>query len=250
MTYTERKTANPMLKTTFLLCLASLVLAACGGRPQPLGGAPKIEVLDATSLPVPTAVGSSDGRPDYRIGPFDRLVIDVFGVKDLGREVQVDGSGDIVLPLVGRIVAAGRSPFELSEAIAERLRGRYIREPAVSVNLKETVSQVVTIDGQVREPGVYPVLGSMSLMRAVARASGTTEFAKLDDVVVFREVNARKYVALYNLGAIRRGTYEDPDIYAGDIIVVGDSPGRRMFRDFVGMSSLIAAPIVALVNQL
>lgn len=229
---------------------AALLVTACAGKPLSLGGSPQIQVIEANALPQPFDSGAADARPDYRIGPFDRLIIDVFGVKDLAREVQVDGSGDIVLPLVGRIAAAGKSPFELSEAIADRLRGRYIRDPAVSVNLKETVSQVVTIDGQVREPGIYPVLGSMSLMSAVARASGTTEFAKLDDVVIFRQVKEQKYVALYNLGAIRRGTYDDPKIYAGDIIVVGDSPGRRMFRDIVGMSSLIAAPIVALVNQL
>lgn len=234
-----------------VLCAAMAVaLASCSDKPLPLGGAPDISVIDATELPVPPSALGPDSRPVYRIGAYDRLTIDVFGVEDFEREIQVDGSGYIVLPLVGRIRADKRSPFELSEAIAAALRGRYIRNPQVSVNLKEAVSQAVTIDGQVREPGIYPVIGEMSLMNAVAKASGTTEFAKLQDVVIFRTVDERKYVALYNLGAIRRGTYSDPDIYAGDIIIVGDSPARRRFRDLIGASSLIATPLVALVNQI
>lgn len=238
-----------ILRSLLLSGLLAISLVACAHKPGPLGGAATIQVIDATALPSP--FGPEGGaKPDYRIGAFDRLAIDVFGVKDFTREVQVDGSGDIVLPLIGRVQAAGRSPFQLSEAIAQALKGQYIRDPQVSVNLKETVSQIVTIDGQVREPGVYPVLGSMSLLGAVARASGTTEFAKLDDVVIFRTVKNQKYIALYNLGAIRRGNYEDPAIYAGDIVVVGDSPGRRMLRDIIGMSSIIATPLVALVNRI
>jgi polysaccharide export outer membrane protein len=239
-----------MIRQLLFSGLMAASLVACAHRPAPLGGAAGIEVIDATSLPPPFEAETVGAKPDYRIGAFDRLTIDVFGVENFAREVQVDGSGDIVLPLIGRVQAAGRSPFQLSEAIAQQLRGQYIRDPQVSVNLKETVSQVVTIDGQVREPGVYPVLGSMSLMSAVARASGTTEFAKLDDVVIFRTVKNQKYIALYNLGSIRRGTYQDPEIYAGDIVVVGDSPSRRLLRDLIGASSLIATPLVALVNQI
>jgi polysaccharide export outer membrane protein len=234
-----------------LICLAgALLLAACAHKPLPLGGAPGIQVIDATSLPVPNEAADEEGEPSYRIGAFDKLIIDVFGIEQFHREVQVDGSGDITYPLIGRVQAKGLTPIELAQEIEARLRGKYIRDPQVSVNLKETVSQVVTVDGQVKDPGLYPVLGSMTLMRAVARAGGTTEFAKLEDVVIFRTVGSKQYVALYNLGVIRRGGYEDPKIYANDIVVVGDSPGRRMFRDLMSASSLLATPLVALVNQL
>jgi polysaccharide export outer membrane protein len=190
------------------------------------------------------------GTVDYRIGSFDKLLIDVFGAPDFSREVQVDGSGKIVFPLVGELQAGGQTIGQLSAAIADRLRGRYVRNPQVTVNLKESLSHTVTVDGQVTKPGQYPVLGGTSLMRVVATAGGTTEFSKLDDVVVFRTVGDRRYVALYNLQGIRRGNYADPAIYADDIVVVGDSPARRRFRDFINASSLIAAPLVALVNQI
>ena len=99
------------------------------------------------------------------------------------------------------------------------------------------------------KPGLYPVVGRMTLMRAVATAKGTTEFARLDDVVVFRTVGDRQMAALYNLGAIRRGAYPDPELYASDVVVVGDSPGRRLFRDILQAAPLITAPIIAYLSN-
>src|SRR5690606_9201124 len=129
--------------------------------------------------------------------------IDVFGVEDLQREVQIDASGRLSFPLIGVIEVSGRTPAELAAEIERRLSGRFVRNPQVTVNLTETVSQVVTVEGQVEEPGLYPVIGNMTLVRAVATAGGVAEFASLDDVVVFRTVGGRRYAALYNLKAIR-----------------------------------------------
>jgi polysaccharide export outer membrane protein len=86
-------------------------------------------------------------------------------------------------------------------------------------------------------------------MRAVSTAKGTAEFAKLSDVVVFRTVDGRKMAALYDLKAIQRGAYSDPEIFANDVIVVGDSPGRRLFRDILQATPLLTAPIIAYLNN-
>lgn len=88
----------------------------------------------------------------------------------------------------------------------------------------------------------------MTLMRVVASAKGLTEFAKEDDVVILRNVGTHKMAGLYNIAAIRRGIYDDPSVYANDVIIVGDSPQRRMFRDFVSLSPLIAGPLIAVLN--
>jgi polysaccharide biosynthesis/export protein len=125
-----------------------------------------------------------------------------------------------------------------------------MRDPRVSVNVLEMHSQLVTVDGQVTEPGMFPVTGDMTLMRAIARARGTTEFARLQDVVVFRTVGDQHMAALYNLEAIRRGLYPDPAVYPNDLVVVGDSPARRMFRDIIQASGLIVTPIVALLQNI
>lgn len=236
------------MKTWVLCCCA--VLAGCAGGSPGLGGSSTVNVVQASALPVPDSVDAAAESRPYLVGPLDKLTINVFGVDGLeDREVQVDASGRLSFPIAGTIEAAGKTPDAVADLIRQRLRSQYIRDPQVTVNLKETVSQVVTIDGQVREPGLYPVIGKMTLMRAVATAKGLAEFAKQDDVVVFRTVSGQKYAALYNLKAIRRGAYADPEVFANDIVVVGDSPGRRLFRDLVSVAPLLTAPlIIALQN--
>lgn len=234
---------------TIAICLM-LSLASCAG-PQALTGSARLQVVDATSMPAPqrTDLYASD-RP-YLIGPFDKLKIDVFGITELSaKEVQTDASGRISFPLAGTVEAAGHTPGELEQVLEDKLRARFIRDPQVTVNLQETVSQVITVDGQVREPGLYPVVGRMTLMRAIATAKGSTDFANLDDVVIFRTVNGQKMAALYNLKAIRRGTYDDPEVFANDVVVVGDSPSRRLFRDILQSSSLLIGPLVVLIQNL
>ena len=201
-----------------------------------------------TELPPPTRGDLAVNSRPYLIGPFDKLNISVFGIEDLSGDVQADASGRVSVPLLGAVDAAGKTPAELADAIALGLRGRYVRDPQVTVNLKDTVSQVITVDGEVREPGLYPVIGKMSLMRAVATAKGTTEFAKLDDVVVFRTVNNQRLAALYSLAAIRRGTYGDPEIFANDVVVVGNSAARRLLKDVIAGASLITTPLIYLLR--
>ncbi|MHA7820552.1 MAG: polysaccharide biosynthesis/export family protein [Erythrobacter sp.] len=239
-----------LISTPFAaLALATSGLAGCATTP-PLGGAAGLQVVGAAELPSPVPGESSFEARPYLVGPFDKLKIDVFGIEDLsGREVQIDASGRASFPLVGSFEAAGKTPRQIETELEEALKGQFIRNPQVTVNLEETVSQVVTVDGQVREPGLYPVLGRMTLMQGVATASGLTEFAKVEDVVIFREANGQRYAALYNLGAIRRGIYHDPEIYAGDVVVVGESHSRRLFRDILAATPLLTAPIIALLQN-
>jgi len=232
-----------------------VVLSACAGTP-PLGSAGNhgqatpIQVVEGSELPPPQRTDLFENNRPYLIGPFDKLVIDVFGIEELSqREVQTDAGGRISFPLAGVIDAAGKTPGELEEVIKDRLRGRFVRDPQVTVNLKETVSQTITVDGQVKEPGLYPVVGRMTLMRAVATAKGLDEFAKLSDVVVFRTVNGQKLAALYNLQSIRRGFYDDPEVYANDVVVVGESRARRMFKDALQVVPLLTTPLIIALQR-
>lgn len=233
-----------------IVAVAALGLCTgCGGRTV-LGGAPGLNVVQGDALPPPTRADSTVVARDYLIGPFDKLTVDVFGIKELSQfKVQTDGAGRFAFPLAGTIEAAGHTPTEVAGLIAGRLRGRYVRDPQVSVNLEETVSQVMAVNGEVVQPGLYPVVGNMTLIRAIATAKGTTEFAKMSDVVVFRTVNGQKMAALYNLKMIQRGAYADPDIFANDVVVVGNSEARRIFKDVLQAAPLITTPIIAYLNN-
>lgn len=233
--------------STLVLCCLT---AACGssqfGPVQTPGGvSSQVRVTTASELPPPTRTDLFEQNRPYLIGPFDKLVIDVFGISELSqKEYQTDASGRLSFPLAGVIEASGKTPAELEGVIEARLRDRYIRDPQVTVNLKETVSQVITVDGQVREPGLYPVVGRMTLMRAVATARGLGTDARESDVVIFRTVGGQRMAALYDLKAIRRGTYDDPEVYANDVVVVGTSEARRIFRDVLGILPVLTTPLV------
>ncbi|RUN74920.1 polysaccharide biosynthesis/export family protein [Sphingomonas sp. TF3] len=228
--------------------IIALALSACGGR-EVLQSSPRLTVVDTEKgLPAPDRADLVVNDRPSLIGPLDTIQVDVFNVPELSREMQVDASGRIAMPLIGTVDARGKTATELANTLEAALRGRYIRNPDVTVNIKSSVSQVVTIDGQVVEPGLYPVTNQMTLVRAIASAKGLTEFAKIDDVVILRTVNGNKMAGLYNLTAIRRGGYDDPPIYANDVIVVGDSSQRRLFRDLISVSPLLSAPLIALVR--
>jgi polysaccharide export outer membrane protein len=85
-------------------------------------------------------------------------------------------------------------------------------------------------------------------MRAIASAEGLGEFAKTDDVVVLRTVNGRDYAGVYNIAAIRRGNYPDPQIYANDIVIVGDSTALRRMRDLVQVIPAVVAPVIYILT--
>lgn len=231
-----------------LLAAAGVLLTGCARR-EPLRSSATLTVLDATSiLPAPTRADLSAPDRQSLIGPLDTINVDVFGIPELTRDVQVDASGRIAMPLVGTLDAGGKTAQELSLSITAALRRAYVRDPNVTVNIRESVSQVVTVDGQVVSPGLYAVTNQMTLMRAIASAKGLTEFGKQDDVVILRTVGSRRIAGLYSLEAIRRGNYADPQIFANDVVIVGDSPQRRLFRDLVSIAPLLAAPLIAIVQ--
>lgn len=236
-----------MRKTCTVLLIATMLSACSGG--EPLVSTERLTVVEnSTSLPAPNRNDLTAADRPSLIGPLDTIQVDVFNVPDLSREIQVDASGRISMPLVGTVDARGKTSAELASAVEAALRGRYVRNPEVTVNIKSSVSQVATVDGQVIEPGLYPVTNQMTLTRAIASAKGFSEFARQEDVVILRTVNGRRMAGLYNVAAIRRGIYDDPAIFANDVIVVGDSPQRRLFRDFVSISPLLAAPLIAILQ--
>ena len=243
-----RRLSFSMRKSLTLVASVAVLATGCVSR-APLRSSSTLKVLDSqTMMPAPTRGDLIAPDRQSLIGPLDNISVDVFGIPEFTRDVQVDGSGRIAMPLIGTLDAGGKTAQELSSSIASALARAGVKRPDVTVNIKDSVSQVVTVDGQVAAPGLYPVTNQMTLLRAIASAKGLSEFAKQDDVVILRTVGNQRIAGLYNLDAIRRGNYADPQIYANDVVIVGDSPQRRLFRDFVSLAPLLAAPLIAIVQ--
>lgn len=225
----------------------ALCITACSSPALVDNGA--VGIVKTGELPRPTLEDLSRGDRIHLVGPFDRLSVEVFGLPELSREVQVDASGRIALPLAGDLHATGQTPQQLEATIEERLRNNYVKDPRVIVGIVETVSQVVTVSGQVRKPGSYPVAGPMTLVRAIARAEGMTDYAKGSHVVLFRTVNGQQLAILYDVRAIELGAYADPQIYPQDLIVVGESQARRLFPQILQAAGLLLSPVITILNN-
>ncbi|WP_171005187.1 polysaccharide biosynthesis/export family protein [Sphingopyxis sp. 2PD] len=191
----------------------------------------------------------SSGAPrsdEYRIGPLDELAITVFQEEDLSLEkVPVDASGNVLFPLIGLVEAAGKTSRELSLEIANKLAARYLVDPQVLVNVSKSASQIVTVEGQVTRPGRFEIQGQATLLTAIASAQGPTQTAKLDEVLIFRTINDQRYAARFDLQAIRQGWQPDPVIKGNDIVVVGVSNAKSVYRDILsalpGLGSIFIA---------
>ena len=217
-----------------LLLVAMFVAGGCASSSSgALRSGTARAVTATTSLPAPdttTASGAYTGVPDYRIGALDLLQISVFQLEDLDREVRVNSSGMVSLPLIGAVAAGGRTVAELEKEIARRLSESYLQNPQVSVFVKEFTSQRVTVEGAVTKPGIFPITGKTSLLQAIAMSEGLTTLADAQSVIVFRTIEGQRMAALFDLKAIRAGEAEDPLIYGDDIIVVDQSGPRTALK--------------------
>ncbi|WP_409673618.1 polysaccharide biosynthesis/export family protein [Blastomonas sp.] len=235
----------------FIPALAAFVCAACAtSGPVQVGGAPNLTMVQADSLPAPTSADYAASARPFIVGPYDVLSIEVFGNEDLRQnEIQVDAGGRITFPLIGTVEVAGKTPGEIAGTMESMLKGRFLRNPQVTVNLKETSSQVVAISGEIKRPGIYPIVGEMTLLKAIARAEGWTEFSKKREVLVFRKVGGQQYAALYDAKAIELGQYADPELYPNDTVVVGDSQARRNLKDIFTVVPPIVGPLIFLLGN-
>lgn len=250
----ERVTAKDFLsvqifKEVGFVAAALLMLGGCSHDPALVGG-PDVMVPQDNVLPAPDRSDMSAEERTYLIGPMDKLAIDVYGLSNLSKdEIQVDASGNISMPLVGTVHVGAMTPAEVETQLASRLGTVGVRNPSVSVNLKESVSQTVTVDGQVREPGMYQVNGRMSLLRAISVAKGGTEFANLKTVVILRTVKNQRMAAIYNVNSIRQGIYADPEVYPNDVVIVGESASRRALREFGALAPALLTPILYILTR-
>jgi len=134
------------------------------------------------------------GYKDYKVGPEDLLVVDFFGQDDLQREVRVNGQGEISLPLIGGVAVAGLSPQEIEGRLVQAYKdGKFIRNPQISVSVKEYRHQRVMVTGAVANPGSYEVIGPRTLLEMLGKAGGVSDKPDMkagDLVYVARAQNA------------------------------------------------------------
>src|SRR6266849_6641543 len=149
-----------------------------------------LETAEAWNRRLKALLDSNPSAPavsarEYRIGPEDVLNINIFEAQELNREVRVSAGGEISLPLLGSVRAAGLTPRELEFVLQELLHRTYMKDPHVSVFVREMQSHPVSVMGAVRRPGVFQIRGSKTLLEVLSLAEGLADDAG-DTVIILR----------------------------------------------------------------
>jgi polysaccharide biosynthesis/export protein len=246
----------PLRTVNRLMCAillpAALTLSACtGGGSNAMATASTSMAAQASAdeirpgaaldgMQIVSALPEPDGTVSDAIQPNDVLEVIVFQVDDLNRTVSVDDRGMIALPLVGTLPAAGQTPRQLEATLRGAYGSNYLQNPEISVLVKESPNQVVTMEGEFRKPGAVPVTTQSSLLRAIAASGGLTEIADENKLFVSRRIGERTLVASYSIGKIRNGTAADPRVFGGDVVIAFASGSRvamRNLREVLGLAT-------------
>jgi polysaccharide biosynthesis/export protein len=166
------------MRSTIRIALAAfaivLLLASCGGQGS---GLPPLEPAEANET-------------NYRLGPGDKLHLQVLGADDLGGDLLVGDNGTVSSPLIGDVRAAGLTRSELEREIENQLARGYLKKPKASVTI--LAYRPFYIYGEIVKPGGYPYASGMSVISAIATAGGFTYRANQNYVVITRNGQQRK----------------------------------------------------------
>jgi polysaccharide export outer membrane protein len=195
---------------------------------------------------LPVLPANKDVQYEYRIGAHDVLEVEVFQIEDLRHTARVNSSGYISVPLLGSIKVEGLTVEEAEGFITAAYARDYLQDPHVSIYVKEYESQKYTVEGEVKETGVFPLKGPTTLLQAIATAKGVGTMANLEEVVIFRTDSKGQVIGyLIDIDKVREGEIEDPFVATQDIIVVPRAGNRDLIeritstlRGFIGFGRI------------
>ncbi|HWA69577.1 MAG TPA: polysaccharide biosynthesis/export family protein [Rhizomicrobium sp.] len=176
--------------------------------------------------------GGTRANPDYMLGTGDKVKLTVFGETDLSGDYTIDGSGNLSLPLIGQVRAAGYTASQLEGVIGSAFSRGYLKSPRVSVEV--STYRPFYIIGAVNRPGQYPYVDHMNALNAVALAGGFTTSA-VESVIFVRREGTNQEVEL--------PTDRSTEIRPGDVIRVHNtffSDAMNLFSPLTGVAGTAA----------
>ena len=170
---------------------------------------------------IPKDIQSETTGDSYIIGPGDVLDIALWRDDALARQVVVLADGKISFPLVGEVVAAGKTIAELKKDIADKLVD-YVPDAVISIEVKQSNSMVIYVTGRVNNPNRFPVNTNVTVLQAISTAGGLNPFAKRNKIKIFRQEGDKTRVFLFKYDEVVDGKNLDQNITLkrGDVIVV------------------------------
>lgn len=213
------------------LCGAAVFgLSACASTPEPIIGSAVTQPRADLGQQSYTYQRSTT----YLLRTSDKISVNVFREPDFSMEsVQVGVEGNVSLPLLGSIPAAGMTAQQFEMDVTRRLTAAGLKTPMVSVNIQEYASHLVTVEGSVNRPGVYAFQPGSRLSSAIALAQGPARTAKTNQVAVFRESSDGILIAKFDYGQMKQGVMLDPVLEPGDRVVMGTDGLSVLWQDLL-----------------
>ena len=198
-----------------LLAAGLTLLPAYGAAQTPTSSS-------ATAAPARTTTRTATARwneQDYKLGPGDKLRVEVYKQDQLSQSVQIRPDGKITLLFIGDVPAAGSTPLELRNTLSTALK-EYVVNPEVTVIVQEAVAAQISIIGEIGSPGIQVLNGSTTVLQALARAGGLREFADKGKIRILRQNGTRTDTIPFDYRKALKGEIEPVYLQPGDTIVV------------------------------
>jgi polysaccharide export outer membrane protein len=192
---------------------------AVGSVPVPVGTTGTATTSDGTTAATTPATDTAANNPDYRLGPGDKIRVEVYKEPQLSQSLQVRPDGKITMPWLGDMAAAGSTPTQLRDQIGTALK-EYVNNPVVTVMVVEALASTVYVMGEVNKPGTLALTGPTTVLQALAMAGGFRDWAKTGKIKILRNGSSGQQTLLFNYDKAVKG--EAPALYLqrGDTIIV------------------------------
>jgi polysaccharide export outer membrane protein len=192
--------------------LRSSVLAAM------LGVAPALAQAPVPPVPAPRPTVASNAT-DYKLVVGDRLSVVVYRDQQMSQSLQIRPDGKITLPLVGDVIAAGKTPAALRDSLTTSLK-EFMTNPVVTVIVVEAQPQTISVIGEVNGPGTHPIKGETTVIEALAMAGGFKDFANTKNIIIQRTTPTGVKRIPFNYKDAIRSEGKPMCVEPGDVIIV------------------------------
>jgi polysaccharide export outer membrane protein len=222
-------------KKVFHLIVFIATLASCSTTPPtaPVPDTARADVKDTATAPMPDTVKDTASAPakdaqesllhdTYIVQPGDVLTISVWKEKDLQGEVAVRPDGGLNFPLVGDIVAAGKTVNQLKTDISTKL-AKYVPDPVVTVMVKQILGNKIYVIGNVNRPGEFVANRNLDVMQALTMAGGPNPYAAVNKIKILRRgANGEQMTFRFKYSQVEKGEYLEQNIIlqGGDTVIV------------------------------
>jgi len=179
-------------------------------------------ILLVAAVANPARAQTQQAQPDYKLHPGDKLIVGVYDdPKLLPQEVTVTPDGKIAYPMVGEIVAGGKTVEQLRLELGAKLK-KYIADPIPVVSVTDVKGNVVYVLGQVNKPGSITMNPTINVLQALSIAGGGNPYAKMDSIIVIRSTATGQRVIPFRYGQVSAGKdlEQNVQLESGDVVVV------------------------------